>query len=80
LYGFELTAPQDSGGQTMRVSLSFDGKLLTARDVPIGVDRWLAEGTPVPHGGCGLASPARSRRWLLAPLLLLGLRQRRRRR
>ncbi|MES1186318.1 MAG: S8 family serine peptidase [Myxococcales bacterium] len=80
LYGFELTAPQDSGGQTMHVSLSFDGKLLATRDVPIGVDRWLAEGTPVPHGGCGLASPARSGSWLLAPLLLLiGLRRRRRR-
>jgi hypothetical protein len=52
LYGFEVTAPQDSGGERMDLRLSFDGEVLAARQVPIGVDRWLAEGSPTPRGGC----------------------------
>lgn len=55
LYGFELTAPGGSGGRDLQLELSFDGRLLASRVVPIGVDRWAAEGEPIPRGGCGLA-------------------------
>jgi len=78
LYGFEVTAPDGSGGERLQLRLAFDGQLLTARDVPIGTDRWLAEGTPVPHGGCALAPGERNPAWLAAPLLLFaGLSRRR---
>jgi subtilisin family serine protease len=81
LYGFEVTAPDGSGGERLRLSLAFDGQLLAAREVPIGTDRWLAEGTPVPHGGCALSPSERGAPWLVAPVLLLaGLSRRRRRR
>jgi subtilisin family serine protease len=80
LYGFEVTAPEGSGGERLQLSLAFDGKLLARREVPIGADRWLAEGTPLPHGGCALAPPERSPAWLAALMLLMASRRRRRRR
>jgi hypothetical protein len=79
LYGFEVTAPDGSGGERLQLSLAFDGQLLARRSVPIGTDRWLAEGTPVPHGGCALAPTERSATWLAVPLLLLASLSRRRR-
>jgi subtilisin family serine protease len=79
LYGFEVTAPPDSGGEQLRLSLAFDGQVLTARDVPIGVDRWVAEGTAVPHGGCQLTAPQRAHGWLATALLVLFGWHRRRR-
>jgi subtilisin family serine protease len=79
LYGFEVTAPEDSGGQRLDLSLSFDGEQLVSRRVPIGADRWLAEGTPVPHGGCSVGADApRVGGWLLGASLLLASRRRRR--
>lgn len=78
LYGFEVTAPEGSGGDKLRLTLSFDGQVLATRQVPIGTDRWLAEGTPVPHGGCQVAPPTRGAGWLLTPLLLAALSRRRR--
>jgi subtilisin family serine protease len=80
LYSFEVTAAEGSGGERLQLSLAFDGKLLARREVPIGTDRWLAEGTPVPHGGCALAPTERSPAWLVAPLLLMAGRRRPRRR
>ena len=80
LYAFEVTAPDGSGGERLQLGLAFDGQRLAAREVPIGTDRWLAEGTPVPHGGCALAPTPRGPEWLAAPLLLLvGWRRRARR-
>ncbi len=79
LYGFEVTAPADSGGARMRLSLSFDGQLLARREIPIGTDRWLAEGTPLPRGGCQLGPPAHAAGWLSTAVLLLAARARRRR-
>jgi len=78
LYGFEVTAPDDGGGTSLRLNLTFDGQLLASRQVPIGTDRWLAEGTPVPHGGCQVAPAPPSSSWLLAPLLLWARSRRRR--
>ena len=79
LYNFEVTAPAGSGGQELRLRLLFDGELLAHREMPIATDRWLAEGTVVPHGGCGIAVPARPHfAWLALPLLLLVRRARRR--
>jgi MYXO-CTERM domain-containing protein len=79
LYGFEVTAPNDSGGRKLRLSLLFDGQTLAKREVPIGTDRWLAEGSPVPHGGCNFTPASEGAGWFGAPLLLAWLRRRRRR-
>jgi len=80
LYGFEVTAAADSGGQRLTLSLSFDDRLLTRRALPIGTDRWIAEGSPTPHGGCSFVAPAsRGTAWIAAPaLLLVGMLRRRR--
>ncbi len=68
LYGFQTVAPLDSGGQRLVLSLSFDGKNLAERSVPVGVDRWLAEGSASARGGCGfVGSPAQvGAAWWLA--------------
>ncbi|HKY34686.1 MAG TPA: S8 family serine peptidase [Polyangiaceae bacterium] len=78
LYGFEITAPEGSGGRRLGLRLTFDGETLTRRDLPIGVDRWLAEGDPLARGGCSLASatPKTSAYWLLLAAGLLALRRR----
>jgi subtilisin family serine protease len=78
LYGFEVTAPPDSGGRSLALELSFDGVTLARRTVPIGTDRWIAEGAPVPRGGsCAVAPPAGQGVTWLALGLLYGLRRRR---
>jgi hypothetical protein len=64
LYAFQVTAPEGSGGQHLDLRLSFDGVTLAARRVPIGVDRWAAEGEPLAHGGCTTSGAPRDP-WLL---------------
>ncbi len=78
LYPFEVVAPPDSGGQTLSLELAFDGTPLAKRRLPIGTDRWLAEGSAVPRGGnCGFAPrPAPELGWLAA-MLLVAMRRRR---
>jgi hypothetical protein len=82
LFEFQVTAPEGSGGGKLGIRLTFDGTPLASRSVPIGVDRWLAEGDPLARGGCSVASAgaARLRAWpsLLGLVLLLPLWQRRR--
>jgi subtilisin family serine protease len=80
LYNFEVVASEGSGGEQLVLRLLFDGKLLAHRELPIATDRWLAEGTPVPHGGCSVVAPSRfALAWLVAPMLVLARRLRRRR-
>jgi hypothetical protein len=54
LWAFELTAPEGSGGQTLALRLKLDGVTLAVQSLPIGVDRWAAEGEPLPRGGCSV--------------------------
>ena len=77
LYGFEVTAHEDSGGERMDLRLSFDGEVLASRQVPIGTDRWLAEGSPIPRGGCQLGPRAVGVGWFAAMLALLTVWRRR---
>lgn len=77
LYGFEVTAPPDSGGEQLDLRLSFDRQVLATRQVPIGTDRWLAEGSPIPRGGCQLGPRAASAGWLAAALALATVLRRR---
>jgi hypothetical protein len=80
LWGFELTAPEGSGGQELSLRLKLDDETLAARSLPIGVDRWAAEGEPLPHGSCSLGARASDSAVFgsLALLALLGLRRARR--
>jgi subtilisin family serine protease len=81
LYAFRVTAPEGSGGQALDLRLTFDGVALDARRVPIGVDRWSAEGEPLARGGCAMSSRASGELSLFGSatlLVLLRLRRRRR--
>jgi subtilisin family serine protease len=70
LYGFQVTAPEGSGGEELDLELRFDGQALARRRVPIGVDRWVAEGEPVAQGGCAIDGRGSSSGRLLGALLL----------
>lgn len=82
LYSFAVSAPEGSGEQELTVRLLFDGATLAKRQLPIGTDRWIAEGAPVPHGGCSLSAPVTGPQsvWLaLLPVAWLSRRRRARR-
>ncbi len=79
LYGFRVSAPAGSGGERLTLQLTFDGEPLAQRELPIGTDRWLAEGTALPHGGCSVGSTQRAHsgwRWLLLAALVAIARRR----
>jgi subtilisin family serine protease len=57
MYSFAFAAPANTGGQSLHLEISFDGQVIADRDVPIAVDRWVAEGGVSARGGCALASP-----------------------
>jgi subtilisin family serine protease len=75
LYRFSVTAPDGSGGETLRVALRFDGRVLLERELPIAVDPALARRPPSVRGGCAFSGAARAPSelgWLLALLGLWG--------
>jgi hypothetical protein len=60
LYTFDITAPEGSGGRKLALVLRFDGAALVKREIPIGTDRWAAEGQAEARGGCAQARGAHS--------------------
>jgi subtilisin family serine protease len=59
LWHFSVVAPAGSGGQSLALALRFDGRELTSAEVPIAVERALADTLPSARGGCMLAGAAR---------------------
>jgi subtilisin family serine protease len=57
LWRFTVAAPEGSGGRTLRLAVLFDGHEVTARSLPIAVDRALANGFVSARGGCALGRP-----------------------
>jgi subtilisin family serine protease len=51
-YRFTLSAPADSGGATLQISVAFDGQPILTRALPIAVDRWVADDGVSAQGGC----------------------------
>ena len=80
-YRFTLTAPPGSGGSTLHLNVLFDGQPLLRHDLPIAVDRWLANDGVSARGGCafGPAPSATLSSWAPLGALALLLRRRRRR-
>jgi subtilisin family serine protease len=61
LYRFQVAAPAGSGGRDLSLSVSFDGRTLAGRTLPIAVDPTLAEELPSARGGCSVAAAGESR-------------------
>jgi subtilisin family serine protease len=57
-YRFTLSAPAGTGGQTLRLAVSFDNHVVAATDLPIAVDRWLALDGVSAQGGCNSGASA----------------------
>lgn len=55
-YRFALTTPAGTGGQTLHIEVSFDDQGIAVQDLPIAVDRWVAEdGVSAQGGGCAIS-------------------------
>jgi len=52
LFRFAVTTPPGSGGRRLALSLRYDGRVLSQANVPIAVDRALADELPEALGGC----------------------------
>ena len=83
-YQFTLTAPAGSGGGTLHLQVLFDDQPILAQDVPIAVDRWVADDGVSARGGCAMNTASRAAggdaTWgaLAALALCAALRRRRR--
>jgi len=76
---FVLSAPLDSGGDDLHISVSFDERVIASKTLRIAVDRWVASDGVSARGGCsfGSGTPSGTSRGLLGLLLLAGLFARR---
>lgn len=61
LWRFAVAAPAGSGGTTLDLTVTWDGKSLIERSVPVAVDPWIAANGVDARGGCS-ASGRTSRR------------------
>jgi subtilisin family serine protease len=79
-FRFTVTAPADSGGQTLGLQVFFDEQLLAAKDLPIAVDRWVATDGVSARGGCAMlgSTPAPSPAVFSALFAALAVLRRRR--
>ncbi|MEP7049968.1 MAG: S8 family serine peptidase [Pseudomonadota bacterium] len=79
LFRFAVAAAAGSGGQSLHLAVSFDSRPILEKDVPIAVDRWVAEGGVSARGGCAVSAlPFHSTRsaWALAMACALLARRR----
>ncbi|MEI9954034.1 MAG: S8 family serine peptidase [Pseudomonadota bacterium] len=78
-YRFALSAPANSGGEDLRIAVSFDQRVIASKELRIAVDRWVASDGVSARGGCTVGGAPRagggagtSTGWL-GLLLLVGL-------
>jgi hypothetical protein len=82
-YRFALSAPANSGGEDLRIALSFDERVIASKALRIAVDRWVASDGVSARGGCSIGSEmaastgAGGGKGWLSFVLLLGLCARR---
>ena len=81
LFRFSIAAPAASGGQRMRLRVLLDDRVLAERDLPIAVDRAVADHGVDARGGCTYAMGAgtASALWMLTVAGMVRQRIRRRR-
>lgn len=81
LFRFEVAGASESGQTTMHIEVRLDGEIVGElhpslsgrRSLPIGVDRWVANGELVAAGGCELSPGTRAGRGAWPWALWLGL-------
>jgi subtilisin family serine protease len=56
-YRFTLSAPANTGGATLQLTIAFDGQPILTRALPIAVDRWVADDGVSARGGCAFSGP-----------------------
>ena len=81
LYRFAVAAAADSGGESLRVALRFDGREIAARELSIEVDAHAAERPVSTRGGCAVRpGPCRAEvgSWLAAAFAVTLVRRNRR--
>jgi MYXO-CTERM domain-containing protein len=56
LYRFVLSAPANTGGDDLRIAVSFDQSLIATKTLRIAVDRWVASDGVSARGGCSVGA------------------------
>jgi hypothetical protein len=51
-----LSAPANTGGEDLRVAVSFDERVVVSKELRIAVDRWVASDGVSARGGCSVGS------------------------
>ncbi|MEZ4225842.1 MAG: S8 family serine peptidase [Polyangiaceae bacterium] len=69
-WSFRVSAPAGSGGDRMRLRLTYEGEPIAREELRIGVDPWVVDAQPSARGGCAVGSQEASPAWAL---LLLGI-------
>ena len=57
-FRFVLSAPANTGGEDLRISVSFDQRVIASKTLRIAVDRWVASDGVSARGGCSVAPGA----------------------
>ncbi len=70
-YRFAVSAPAESGGSALGLTITCDGELIAERSLPIAVDPGALSGPALARGGCAVATPARGGAALQSALALL---------
>jgi MYXO-CTERM domain-containing protein len=68
-YRFALSAPANTGGDDLRIAVSFDEREIAAKTLRIAVDRWVASDGVSARGGCSFRSAGTGTGWMFALLL-----------
>ena len=81
-YRFALSAPANTGGEDLRIAVSYDERVIASKTLRIAVDKWVASDGVSARGGCSIpagSGSGASAGWMGA-CLLVGLWARRHRR
>jgi hypothetical protein len=72
-YRFVLSAPANSGGEDLRIAVTFDGRVIASKELRIAVDRWVASDGVSARGGCSIGTGTGTGSGWLAVFALFGL-------
>jgi len=72
-YRFVLSAPAKSGGENLRIAVSFDERLIASKELRIAVDRWVASDGVSARGGCSVGAGTGTGTGWVGVFVLLGL-------
>jgi len=72
-----LSTPANTGGEDLRIAVSFDQRVIASKTLRIAVDKWVASDGVSARGGCSIPAGTGTGTGWLGVCLLVGLCARR---